>query len=465
MWGRAGPPRPRAGAVRGGRGCARPVLLPPSGRVPRPPGRGGDPRSVQRAAPRRAPAVRRARGAAGGRRRRVPRARTGGSSRRRWCRRATCASGRTGRSCRAGRRSSRPRRCRCGRRAATAWRSSTPARASCSAPSTRRGRTPRCTTARCTCTAGASFEVDGLDLEGRRALVHPFDGDWYTQPKYETDTYIERLIERRSALGVTLSFGTVVVTEQVLAYQKRSLSDHEAIDLIGARPPADVVRHAGAVVRARRRDPRRAAAAGGAARLAARRRALADRGAAAAGDVRPLGHRRPVHQPPSADRPPDDLHLRRAPRRDRDRPPGVRGVRGARRRRAPARQRVPVRERLPVVRAVAQVRQPERAAVEGRLRRADGPDARRRLLPPPKRRPTALKGKVTTLTKPLPPFFFGASRSWVSPSVVSLRTMTSDSFNTLLSTMRCCESRATISTSMRTRATVNLLSICNPFFI
>ena len=108
---------------------------------------------------------------------------------------------------------------------------------------------------------GRVFEVDGLDLEGRRALVHPFDGDWYTQPKYETDTYIERLIERRSALGVTLSFGTVVVTEQVLAYQKKSLSDHEAIDLVGARPAADVVRHAGAVVRARRRDPRRRAAA------------------------------------------------------------------------------------------------------------------------------------------------------------------------------------------------------------
>jgi DEAD/DEAH box helicase domain-containing protein len=84
---------------------------------------------------------------------------------------------------------------------------------------------------------GRVFEVEGLDLEGRRALVHPFEGNWYTQPKYETDTYIERLIERRSALGVTLSFGTVVVTEQVLAYQKKSLSDHEAIDLIALDLP------------------------------------------------------------------------------------------------------------------------------------------------------------------------------------------------------------------------------------
>jgi DEAD/DEAH box helicase domain-containing protein len=84
---------------------------------------------------------------------------------------------------------------------------------------------------------GRSYEVAGLDLQNRRALVHPFDGDWYTQPKKETDTYIERLIERRSALGVTLSFGTVVVTEQVLAYQKKRLADHEAVDLVALDLP------------------------------------------------------------------------------------------------------------------------------------------------------------------------------------------------------------------------------------
>jgi DEAD/DEAH box helicase domain-containing protein len=84
---------------------------------------------------------------------------------------------------------------------------------------------------------GRSYEVEGLDLEGRRALVRPFDGDWYTQPKKETDTYIERLIERRTALGVQLSFGTVVVSEQVLAYQKKRLQDHEAIDLVALDLP------------------------------------------------------------------------------------------------------------------------------------------------------------------------------------------------------------------------------------
>ena len=56
---------------------------------------------------------------------------------------------------------------------------------------------------------GRSYEVRELDLERRRALVAPFDGDWYTQPKRETDTEIVRLLDRREALGVTLSFGEV----------------------------------------------------------------------------------------------------------------------------------------------------------------------------------------------------------------------------------------------------------------
>jgi DEAD/DEAH box helicase domain-containing protein len=78
---------------------------------------------------------------------------------------------------------------------------------------------------------GRSFEVRELDLDARRALVTPFDGNWYTQPKKETMTEIERLLDRRSVLGVELSFGTVTVTEEVHAYQRKRLPDHEIIDL------------------------------------------------------------------------------------------------------------------------------------------------------------------------------------------------------------------------------------------
>jgi DEAD/DEAH box helicase domain-containing protein len=85
---------------------------------------------------------------------------------------------------------------------------------------------------------GRSYEVRELDLDRRRALVSPFDGDWYTQPKRETDTEIVRLLDRRETLGVTLSFGEVSVTDTVLAYQRRRLSDHAHVELIPLELPA-----------------------------------------------------------------------------------------------------------------------------------------------------------------------------------------------------------------------------------
>jgi DEAD/DEAH box helicase domain-containing protein len=84
---------------------------------------------------------------------------------------------------------------------------------------------------------GSSFQVSTLDLASERALVAPFNGDWYTQPKRETETRIERALATRETLGVRLSFGVVIVTDQVLAYQRRRLSDHEPIDLVGLDLP------------------------------------------------------------------------------------------------------------------------------------------------------------------------------------------------------------------------------------
>jgi DEAD/DEAH box helicase domain-containing protein len=84
---------------------------------------------------------------------------------------------------------------------------------------------------------GRSYEVRELDLDRRRALVSPFSGDWYTQPKRTTDTDIVRLLDRRETLGVSLSFGEVSVTETVLAYQRRRLSDHAQVDLFALDLP------------------------------------------------------------------------------------------------------------------------------------------------------------------------------------------------------------------------------------
>jgi DEAD/DEAH box helicase domain-containing protein len=84
---------------------------------------------------------------------------------------------------------------------------------------------------------GRAYEVRELDLENRRALVAAFDGDWYTQPKRETDTTIERLLDRREVGGVRLSFGEVSVTETVLAYQRRRIQDHRQVDLVALDLP------------------------------------------------------------------------------------------------------------------------------------------------------------------------------------------------------------------------------------
>jgi DEAD/DEAH box helicase domain-containing protein len=78
---------------------------------------------------------------------------------------------------------------------------------------------------------GRSYEVQELEVDARRALVSPFSGSWYTQPKKETDTTIEGMLDRRQTLGVTLSFGRVTVTDTVLAYQRKRLPDHEVMDL------------------------------------------------------------------------------------------------------------------------------------------------------------------------------------------------------------------------------------------
>jgi DEAD/DEAH box helicase domain-containing protein len=79
---------------------------------------------------------------------------------------------------------------------------------------------------------GQAYEVEELDLRNRRALVTRFTGDWYTQPKKETDTWIEQVLDTRSTLGVGLYFGVVSVTEEVVAFQKKRVADHEVLDLL-----------------------------------------------------------------------------------------------------------------------------------------------------------------------------------------------------------------------------------------
>ena len=99
---------------------------------------------------------------------------------------------------------------------------------------------------------GRSYEVRELDIEARRAIVEGFEGDWYTQPRKETEVFIEEIVAKSDdterivtegddpvaeGMGIELFFGEVSVTEQVLAFQRKRLSDHQVIDMQGLELP------------------------------------------------------------------------------------------------------------------------------------------------------------------------------------------------------------------------------------
>jgi DEAD/DEAH box helicase domain-containing protein len=84
---------------------------------------------------------------------------------------------------------------------------------------------------------GRSYEVAELDIRSRRAIVKPFEGDYYTQVKKETEVYIEDVQTQRRAFGVELSFGAVSVSEQVIAYQRKRLGDNKVIDIVSLDLP------------------------------------------------------------------------------------------------------------------------------------------------------------------------------------------------------------------------------------
>ena len=84
---------------------------------------------------------------------------------------------------------------------------------------------------------GESYRVLALDLEARAAVVEPFRSDYYTQAKKETQTAIEEPLATERRLGLELSFGRVVVTEQVVGYQKKAISDGATLDLVALELP------------------------------------------------------------------------------------------------------------------------------------------------------------------------------------------------------------------------------------
>jgi len=93
---------------------------------------------------------------------------------------------------------------------------------------------------------GSSWEVESLDLSGGQAVVHAFEGEWYTRPKLESDIFIEdsRTLTR-DVCGVKLEFGEITVTNRVTGYQRILTADQEAIDLVALELPEQEFRTRG----------------------------------------------------------------------------------------------------------------------------------------------------------------------------------------------------------------------------
>jgi DEAD/DEAH box helicase domain-containing protein len=84
---------------------------------------------------------------------------------------------------------------------------------------------------------GESYLVRELDLQARTAVVTPYGGDYYTQAKKETNTAIEETLRTERRCGLELTFGRISVTEQVIAYQKKSIRDQSTLETVGLDLP------------------------------------------------------------------------------------------------------------------------------------------------------------------------------------------------------------------------------------
>ena len=193
-----------------------------------------------------------------------------------------------------------------------------------------------------------------------RRLVHDGEGgERHGDPRGATS---------RAALGLDLCFGSVVVTEQVVAYQRRRISTQEAIDLVALDLP-ETTFETEAVwyvptdeqLEGFEQLPKLLGSLHAAEHTMIALLplwAMCDRW-----DIGGLSTN--LHRQTG---PADGVHLRRPRRRRRDRRARLRHLRGLGRGHGATPRALPVRARLPVVRAEPEVRQPQRAARQGRAR-------------------------------------------------------------------------------------------------
>jgi DEAD/DEAH box helicase domain-containing protein len=72
--------------------------------------------------------------------------------------------------------------------------------------------------------------VRHLDLEDRTVLIDDFDGSYYTQAKTDKNVAVAGQAGSRELPGGVLFAGDLEVTEQVIAYQRRDMTDGHIMD-------------------------------------------------------------------------------------------------------------------------------------------------------------------------------------------------------------------------------------------
>jgi len=79
---------------------------------------------------------------------------------------------------------------------------------------------------------GVAYQVERLDLGDRVALVRPYTGDEYTQPRSDTDIAVLQVAEEVAWGRCRMSRGRVEVSNQVLAYERRRVFSDESLGVV-----------------------------------------------------------------------------------------------------------------------------------------------------------------------------------------------------------------------------------------
>ena len=214
---------------------------------------------------------------------------------------------------------------------------------------------------------GEAFRVADLDLENGAAYVSRTDSTYYTQSKDTTDITINRVRSDKFAGGVQVYLGDVEVTTRVTGYQRRrplteEVLGEEWLDL----PPRifntvalwfDIPDQFLEEVDGKKLDLAGKSPCG---------RTRDDRCAPSVRAVRPERHRGRIHTPAPRHKAAPDIHIRRPPRRHRNRRDGLPDGWTALECHIGCRHSMPLRRRLSQLHSVTQMRQQQLSSGQGR---------------------------------------------------------------------------------------------------